>query len=78
MRWHSLMAGLNETTGGIGFAAMALLGGFIITAYGYQTLFATGGILLVLGILIFWLYVRRNPQQLETIPKTSELYVQGE
>ena len=62
MRWHSLMAGLNETTGGLGFAAMSLLGGFLITSYGYRTLFLTGAILLAAGTLIFWLYVWRYPE----------------
>ncbi len=61
MRWHSLMAGLNETTGGLGFASMALLGGYIITSRGYATLFLIGAILLAIGTVIFWIYIRLYP-----------------
>ncbi|MEM7802377.1 MAG: MFS transporter [Chloroflexota bacterium] len=71
MRWHSLMAGLNETTGGIGFAIMSLVGGYMITNYGYTALFSTGAGLLVLGTLIFLLYVlqdRRRLRQLAVKP----------
>ena len=67
MRWHSLMAGLNETTGGLGFASMALLGGYIITSQGYATLFLSGAVLLALGTMIFWIYVRLYPSTSQAI-----------
>jgi len=55
---RSLMSGINEMTAGLGFAVMALIGGYIIVNQGYQTLFLLGAGLTFVGTVIFWGYFR--------------------
>jgi MFS family permease len=53
------MSGLSEMTAGIGFSAMALLGGYVITRYGYTTHFLIGAACVMLGTLLFAAYFRK-------------------
>lgn len=55
------LAGIGETAGGLSFAAMAFLGGYIITGLGYPPLFLFALALTLTGTLLFWLYFRRYP-----------------
>lgn len=65
---RSFMSGLSEMTAGLSFAAMALVGGYIIVNQGYQTLFLVGAGATLFGTLLFWAYFRTtqpNPQRAE-------------
>ncbi len=53
------MSGLSEMTAGIAFAGMALLGGYVITHFGYTTHFLLGAGFVILGSLLFALYFRK-------------------
>lgn len=65
---RSFMSGLSEMTAGLSFAAMALVGGYMIVNQGYQTLFLTGAAATLVGTLLFWGYFR-TPQP---APRTAE------
>ena len=51
------MNGAGEMAAGFSFAAVSLLGGYMITSLGYSTLFFTGAMLTLAGTLLFWGYV---------------------
>ena len=57
-RWRSLMSGAASTAGGLSFSTVPLVGGFLITALGYDSLFIMSAALTSVGILTFWLYFR--------------------
>jgi len=54
--WRTAMAGVTNMAAGLSRAAMAVGGGYVITALGYRTLFLTGAGLTTVGVLIFWTY----------------------
>ncbi|MCB0036031.1 MAG: MFS transporter [Anaerolineales bacterium] len=58
---RSLMAGTAEMGIGFSFAAMAFLGGYMIVWYGYQVVFLGGALLMVLGVVAFWLLFQESP-----------------
>lgn len=55
-RWRTAMAGATNMTAGLGFAAAAFGGGYLITAAGYRGLFLAGAAVSLVGILMFWAY----------------------
>lgn len=71
---RSFMSGLSEMTAGLCFALMALVGGYIIVAQGYQTLFLVGSGATLLGVLLFWGYFRNDhpARQMAQAPVTGD------
>jgi MFS family permease len=57
-RWRASMASAFMMGAGIAFAVVSLLGGFAITAFGYQTLFLIAAGLMAAAGLFFWWYFR--------------------
>ncbi len=55
-RWRGMLAGLGETFGGISFAVVALVGGYIIEQQGFPALFLLGCGLALVGNLLFYLW----------------------
>jgi MFS family permease len=55
-RWRGMLAGLGETFGGVSFALMALVGGYIIEQQGFPALFLLGSGLALVGNLLFYLW----------------------
>ncbi len=62
---RGLVAGVGEMAAGLSFAGMALSGGYIITAFGYQPLFLMGAGLTVIGAFAFGAYFRKPDRELE-------------
>lgn len=56
---RGLVSGINEMAAGLGFSAVALSGGYIITSLGYQALFLITGLLTAFSAVIFWIYFRK-------------------
>jgi len=59
-RWRSTMSGATTTTAGLGFAAAAFGGGYLVPAMGYRGLFLVGAAISFAGILVFWGYLRKG------------------
>ena len=62
--WRGTLAGAGETAGGISFAGLALLGGYMIANQGYTPVFLLAGGLTLIGTLLFYLWFvapRRKP-----------------
>ncbi len=55
---RGVASGAGEMAGGFSFTFMALGGGYLISALGYQSLFLTGAILTGIGAFAFWLNLR--------------------
>jgi len=53
-RWRTVMAGATNMAAGLGFAAAALGGGYLVTAVGYRGLFLAGAAVSLVGVLLFW------------------------
>jgi predicted MFS family arabinose efflux permease len=53
-RWRTAISGATTTAVGLGFAAAAFGGGYLVTALGYRALFLTGAALSLAGTLVFW------------------------
>jgi predicted MFS family arabinose efflux permease len=62
-KWQAAMSGAGEMAAGLGFAAMALSGGYIITGLGYSVLFLMACALSIIGSLMFWVFVRAQTKQ---------------
>jgi len=56
--WRAAMSGATTMAVGLSGAAMALGGGYLITALGYHSPFLTGAGLTAAGALLFWAYFR--------------------
>ncbi len=54
--WRGTLAGVGEFAGGISFALMALIGGYMIAASGFSALFLLGSSLTLVGTLLFYLW----------------------
>ena len=59
-RWRSTMSGATTTTAGLGFAVVAFGGGYLVPVMGYRGLFLVGAAVSFVGILVFWLYLRKG------------------
>lgn len=57
--WRGVLSGSGEMAGGLSFALLALVGGYIIVTWGYNTLFFTGIALTMAGTVLFWAYARK-------------------
>ncbi|GIV78407.1 MFS transporter [Litorilinea aerophila] len=57
-QWRATLSGAGEMAGGLSFAAMALVGGYVIAHYGYPPLFLLSAGLAFLGTVTFWRYFR--------------------
>lgn len=55
-RWRATTSGATTMAFGLSWSAMALGGGYIITALGYRSLFLIGTGLTAAGALLFWVY----------------------
>jgi MFS family permease len=51
--WRTTLAGAGETAGGLCFALMAFVGGYVIAGPGYTTLFMLGAAMALLGAVLF-------------------------
>jgi MFS family permease len=56
---RATVSGMTEMAGGLSFTIMALLGGYLISWYGYPSLFVLGALVTALGGLVFTFYFRR-------------------
>ena len=63
--WRPTMSGAGEMASGLSFSAIALSGGYIITALGYGSLFLTGASLTAIGTLIFWVHFRTRQKKFD-------------
>jgi len=70
--WRSAMSGATTMAGGLSWSAMALGGGYLITALGYRSLFLTGAGLTAAGALLFWAYFRVPRGELARASALSE------
>lgn len=63
-RWRGTLAGAGETAGGLSFAGMALVGGYLIGERGFLSLFLLGGALTLIGtvLFLFW-FVLPQPKR---------------
>ncbi len=55
-----MMSGVNEMAAGLSFAVVALLGGIVIVRHGYPVAFLAGGVITLLGSLVFAVFLRRR------------------
>jgi predicted MFS family arabinose efflux permease len=55
-RWRTAMSGATNMTAGLGLAAAASCGGYLVTAVGYHGLFLVGAAISLAGMLMFWAY----------------------
>jgi MFS family permease len=53
-RWRTAMSGATGMASGLGFAAAALGGGYLVAAVGYRGLFLAGTAVSLVGVLVFW------------------------
>ncbi len=57
---QALISGAGEMAIGFGFALMAAIGGYLISWYGYSTLFIISIVVTLIGILLFWLFFQHT------------------
>jgi predicted MFS family arabinose efflux permease len=57
-RWQATMASAFMMGAGLAFAAMSLVGGYVIVGLGYRTLFLISTGSLAAATLLFWVYFR--------------------
>lgn len=62
--WRATMSGASAMATGLGNAGIALGGGYLITAWGYSSLFLTAAGLSVIGAALFWIYTWAPSQAL--------------
>lgn len=55
-QWRGTLAGAGEMAGGLSFALIAFVGGYMIEAQGFTALFLTGATLTAVGTLLFYLW----------------------
>jgi MFS family permease len=60
--WRGTLAGLGEFAGGLSFAGLAFVGGFMVESQGFTPLFLLGSALTLVGTLLFyvWFMLPRN------------------
>ena len=57
-RWRSIMSGATNMASGLSFSSISLVGGYMVPALGYHSLFLLSAALTALGTIIFWSYFR--------------------
>ena len=57
--WGTMLAGTTSAAVGLGWAIASFAGGFLITSFGYSSIFLGGAAVTVAGALVYWLYLRR-------------------
>ena len=57
-RWRTTMAGADTLATGLSYGLVAWAGGYVISAWGYPTLFLVGGAISALGAALFGAYFR--------------------
>jgi predicted MFS family arabinose efflux permease len=57
-RWRAAMSGATSLAVGLSFSIVSFFGGFIITSFGYPSLYLAGAGVTVAGLLLFWSYFR--------------------
>ena len=73
-RFRTTMAGAGEFSGGMGFALVSLVGGYVIVEVGYNALFIGAGLTTICGALLLWVYVLwRKARDEQTIPLQPSL-----
>ncbi|MEX1018030.1 MAG: MFS transporter [Litorilinea sp.] len=63
-RWRGTLSGAGEMAGGLSFAGIALVGGYIIANRGFNTLFMLGGALSLFGTFLFWIWFMRPREEI--------------
>lgn len=58
-KWRGTLSGAGETAGGLSFATMALLGGYIIANQGFGALFLFSAAFTLFGTFLFWIWFMR-------------------
>lgn len=58
-RWRGTLSGAGEMAGGLSFATIALVGGYVIANQGFSALFLMGGGLSLFGTYLFWVWFMR-------------------
>jgi MFS family permease len=58
-RWHSLAYGTASMAMGLGFGTTSLVGGYVIAAWGYRSLFLLGAGVAMIGAAVMWGTLRR-------------------
>jgi MFS family permease len=66
--WRPAMSGATTMASGLGWAAMALGGGYVITASGYRSLFVLAASVIAAATLLFGAYVRLSRGALAPYP----------
>ena len=64
--WQSTMSGATTMTAGLSFGMMAFGGGYLITVFGYPSLFLTGAGLTAVGAVLFGVYLRGHRGELDS------------
>ena len=54
--WHAQMSGANTMAVGLSWFGIALLGGYLIVAFGYASVFLVSALLTAAGAVAYWLY----------------------
>ncbi len=72
-RWRATLAGAGEMSGGLSFALVALVGGFIIEAQGFTALFLAGSGLAAVGTLLFYLWFMPSRVKRAAVPLAREI-----
>ena len=60
-RWRTTIASAISMSVGVGIALTSLGGGYVIAAYGFQTLFVMGAAAGLLGAGVVWRFLPREP-----------------
>ncbi|RIK47463.1 MAG: hypothetical protein DCC57_14365 [Chloroflexi bacterium] len=68
--WRGTLAGAGEMSGGLSFALMAFVGGYLIEAQGFTALFLTGAVLATVGTLLFYLWFMLPRARRAVVPTT--------
>jgi predicted MFS family arabinose efflux permease len=68
--WRGTLAGAGEMAGGLSFALMAFVGGYMIEAQGFTALFLTGAVLATVGTLLFYLWFMLPRAKRVALPTT--------
>lgn len=72
-RWRGTLSGAGEMAGGLSFAAIALVGGYIVANQGFGTLFLLGAGFSLFGTFLFWIWFMRPREDIpEPVKATSE------